>query len=140
MFTASNASADPVSPPSPEQPYSDKLLNDVLGVAVFDLNGLPREYFVTAENNSTQWVQIVFQALGLKSLLMSSLKLDSFQQILIGLGQQTAIVVRTKNAYVALLLRGKRHFPTPEVAERFSQWVRHFEQQTLRQNLRFIAA
>ncbi|HEY9738275.1 MAG TPA: hypothetical protein V6D06_18410 [Trichocoleus sp.] len=137
MFPASTAAA---SPESSKQPPSDKFLNDILGVAIFDLNGLPREYFVTAENKSTQWVQIVFQALGLKSLLMSSLKLDSFQQILITLGQQTAVVVRTKNAYVALLLRGQRHFPTQEIAERFSQWVRHFEQQTLRQNLRFIAA
>ncbi|HEY9879270.1 MAG TPA: hypothetical protein V6D29_12505 [Leptolyngbyaceae cyanobacterium] len=129
-----------VNSESSGQTSSEKVLDDILGVAIFDLNGLPREYFVTPENDSTNWVQIVFQSLGLKSLLMSSLKLESFQHISIYLNQQTAIVVRTKNAYVALLLKGKRHFPTTEVAERFSQWVRHFEQHTLRQNPRFKPA
>lgn len=115
-------------------------LDDILGVAIFDLNGLPREYFVTPENDSTSWVQIVFQSLGLKSLLMSSLKLESFQHISIALAQETAIVIRTRNAYIALLAKGKWHFSSAESAENFSQWVRQFEQTTLRHNPRFTAA
>jgi hypothetical protein len=31
----------------------DAVLKMILGVAIFDLSGLPREYFVTHENNST---------------------------------------------------------------------------------------
>lgn len=116
------------------------LINEIVGVAIFDLNGLPREYFVTAENENTHWVQIVFQALGLKSLLMSSMKLDNFHHICIGLNQQTAVVVRTKNAYVALLLRGKRNLNTALASEQFSQWVRQFEQDQLRQHPRFRPA
>lgn len=116
---------------------SEPLLNRIIGVAVFDRGGLPREYFVTAENDSTSWVQIVFQALGLKSLLMASLKLESFQQIAIGLHHQTAFVIRTKTDYVALLLDGTHHFSSVEAAERFNQWVRQFEQQSLRQHPRF---
>ncbi|MBD0337435.1 MAG: hypothetical protein ICV62_18265 [Cyanobacteria bacterium Co-bin13] len=116
------------------------MLDEILGVAIFDLNGLPREYFVTPENQSTSWVQIVFQALGLKSLLMSSLKLDSFQHISIHLDQQTAVVMRSKSAYVAILLKGPRHFPSDTAADRFGQWVRQFEQNTLRQHPRFKAA
>jgi hypothetical protein len=136
MFPASPALATESS----GKPSSEKVLEDILGVALFDLNGLPREYFVTPDNESTSWVQVVFQALGLKSLLMSSLKLESFQHISIHLGQQTAVVMRTKTAYVALLLRGQRHFSSDAAVDRFGQWVRQFEQTTLRQHPRFKAA
>jgi hypothetical protein len=118
----------------------DAILKMILGVAIFDLSGLPREYFITPENDSTTWVQLVFQALGLKSLLMSSLKLEGFFHISIGFGQQTALVVRTKDTYVALLLQDKMNFASVEQADRFSQWVRNFEQKLLRQNQRFIPA
>jgi hypothetical protein len=118
----------------------DAVLKMIFGVAIFDLSGLPREYFITHDHDSTTWVQIVFQALGLKSLLMSSLKLDGCFHISIGLGKQTALVVRTKDAYVALLMQDKMNFTSVEQADRFSQWVRQFEQKMLRQNPRFISA
>lgn len=118
----------------------EAILNSILGVAIFDLSSLPKEYYVTAENNNTNWVQLVFQALGLKSLLMSSLKLEGFMHISIGFSQQTAIVVRTKDDYIALLMREPILFKDVEQADKFSQWVRHFEQNLLRQNNRFIPA
>ncbi|QQE67303.1 hypothetical protein GFS31_40160 [Leptolyngbya sp. BL0902] len=118
----------------------DAILNNILGVAIFDLSSLPKEYYITAENNNTNWVQLVFQALGLKSLLMSSLKLEGFMHISIGFSQQTAIVVRTKDDYVALLMREPILFKDVEQSDKFSQWVRHFEQKLLRQNSRFIPA
>lgn len=111
-----------------------------MGVAIFDFSGLPQQYFVTADNESTSWVQLVFQALGLKSLLMSSLKLDSFSYICIELGHQTAIVVRTKEEYVALLLRQPLTFATAQESDRFSQWVRQFERRLLRDHDRFRPA
>lgn len=116
------------------------MLENIIGVAIFDFSGLPREYFITADNDSTSWVQLVFQALGLKSLLMSSLKLEGFSHICIELEQQTAIVVRTKNEYVALLLRRSLTFATAQEGDRFSQWVRQFERRLLRENSRFILA
>ncbi len=118
----------------------DALLADILGVAIFDFSGLPREYFITADNESTSWVQLVFQALGLKLLLMSSLKLEGFSHICIDLDQQTAIVVRTKKEYVALLLGRSLKFATAQESDRFSHWVRQFERQLLRQHDRFIPA
>jgi hypothetical protein len=129
----------------PAQPASqlsaqDKLLENIIGVAIFDFSGLPREYFITADNTSTSWVQIVFQALGLKSLLMSSLKLEGFSHICIGLNQQTAIVVRTKEEYIALLLQTPITFATAQESDRFSHWVRQFEQRLLREHKRFIPA
>jgi hypothetical protein len=118
----------------------DAILGSILGVAVFDLSGLPREYFVTRENDNTNWVQLVFQALGLKSLLMSSLKVEGFLHISIDYGERTAIVVRTKEDYVALLIKEPLKFESIQQSDRFSQWVRHFETHVLRQHERFIAA
>jgi hypothetical protein len=129
----------------PTQPASltfaqDALLDNILGVAIFDFSGLPREYFITADNDSTSWVQLVFQALGLKSLLMSSLKLEGFSHICIDLDQQTAVVVRTKEEYIALLMGSPLKFATAQESDRFSHWVRQFEHQLLRQHQRFIPA
>jgi hypothetical protein len=118
----------------------DAILKSILGVAIFDLSSLPKEYYVTADHDNTHWVQLVFQALGLKSLLMSSLKLEGFLHISIGFTQQTAIVVRTKDDYIALLLKEPIHFKDVEQADKFSQWVRHFENHILRQHNRFIPA
>jgi hypothetical protein len=123
----------PASPPGTR-------VENILGVAIFDFSGLPREYFVTADNESTSWVQLVFQALGLKSLLMSSLKLEGFSHIAIELEGQTAMVVRTKDKYVALLLRHPLTFTTVQESDRFSHWVRQFERQLLREHDRFIPA
>ena len=90
------------------QPKDTKFdITDILGVAIFDTNGLPREYFVTEEDPSTRWVQLVFQALGLRSLLASSLTLEGFQQVTIRLEETTAIVVRRPQDYIALQLKGE---------------------------------
>ena len=127
----------------PAQPASslstqEAMLENIVGVAIFDFNGLPQEYFITADNESTSWVQLVFQALGLKSLLMSSLQLEGFSHISIELDQQTAIVVRTKEEYVALLMGQSLTFATAQESDRFSHWVRQFERQLLREHSRFI--
>lgn len=115
-------------------------VDDILGVAIFDVSGLPREYFVTSDNTTTNWVQTVFQALGLKTLLMSSLKLEGFRNIAIHLDQRTAIVVRGRNAYIAVLVKGVKHFANDDAAEQFGHWTRQFEQTTLRQHPRFKSA
>ncbi len=99
------------------------LLEHILGVALFDVNGLPKAYFTTAAHPSTGWVQMVFQALGLRSLVASSLKLEGFHYTLIALSGSTAVVIRRRQDYVALLL-------TTPVAHQFqddpgplTQWV-----------------
>lgn len=76
-------------------------------MAVFDLNCLPQEYFVTEANSSTEWVQTAFQSLGLRSLLSASLELEGFQQITIHSEATTAIVVRRRQDYLALLFQGQ---------------------------------
>ncbi|PSN13312.1 hypothetical protein C7271_22645 [filamentous cyanobacterium CCP5] len=122
---------------SPQVQKTSITIDDVLGIAIFDASGLPQEYFVTPGNKTTQWVQVVFQALGLKPLLMSSLGLDGFHHGSAILADNTAVVVRGKRTYIAMLLKGQHVFRNLEEAEQFSQWSRQFEQTTLRQDSRF---
>lgn len=93
----------PTSNSFPALPHGLTLEN-IQGVALFDMNGLPKAYFVTDAHRTTQWVQMVFQALGLRSLLVSYFKLEGFHHIAICLKGRTAIVVRRRHDYVALLL------------------------------------
>ena len=113
---------------------------DILGVAIFDVNGLPREYFVTAEEPSTSWVQIVFQALGLRSLLSSSLELEGFYQITIGLKDTTAIVVRRRQDYIALQFKGQLTLHNPTDSERLAHLINALDPEKLRQHPHFTPA
>jgi len=112
-------------------------ITDILGVALFDLSGLPREYFVTDENPTTGWVQIVFQALGLRSLLSSSLELEGFHQITINLEATTAMVVRRKKDYIALQFRGKLALNNATDEERLLALVAALNPDKLRQHPHF---
>jgi hypothetical protein len=111
-----------------------------LGIAIFDINGLPREYFVTEENPSTNWVQIVFQALGLRSLLASSLELEGFHQITIGLVETTAVVVRRRQDYIALQFKEGLTFSTPADREQLTRWVNALDADKLSQHPHFKPA
>lgn len=112
-------------------------ITDILGVAIFDLTGLPREYFVTEENPTTGWVQIVFQALGLRSLLSSSLELDGFHQITINLEETTAIVVRRRQDYIALQFKGRLLINNPADSERLLNQIGGLNPDKLRQHPHF---
>ncbi|MFQ3616500.1 MAG: hypothetical protein SNJ57_02995 [Cyanobacteriota bacterium] len=117
------------------QASSGQYIDDLIGAAIFDLSGLPKEYFTTAESSDVSWVQTIFQALGLQSLLMSSLKLDGFRHAVIHGADYRAVVVRQKNRYTALLTR-----QTSEVlSESFIHWSQEFEPTMLRSHPRFSA-
>lgn len=88
------------STPLPTDTYEEL----VLGAALFDHSGLPREYFTTADNRDIGWVQTLFQALGLQSLLMSSLRLEGFDYAIAQGKGYFALVVRQRNYYLALLI------------------------------------
>ncbi|GAB4154285.1 MAG: hypothetical protein Fur0046_34210 [Cyanobacteria bacterium J069] len=114
---------------------SSTYADDLIGAAIFDLSGLPKEYFTTHESSDVSWVQTIFQALGLQSLLMSSLKLDGFRHAVIHGADYQAVVVRQKNRYTALLTQR-----TPEaLSESFIQWSQEFEPTILRSHPRFSA-
>ncbi len=113
-------------------PYADM----IVGAAVFDLNGLPKEYFITPETANMSWVQTIFQALGLRSLLMSSLQLEGFQHATIRGDEFCAIVVRQRSQYTALLLSQQEEL----LAESLIQWAQTFQLNELKHNPRFKAA
>lgn len=111
-------------------------MNDVIGAAVFDLSGLPKEYFTIPDNSNMSWVQTIFQALGLRSLLMSSLKLEGFNYVTVYGSEYCAIVVKQRNYYIALLLNRQ----VEEVSTELVEWAQQFEPDRLRNDPRFQAA
>ncbi|HEY9640063.1 MAG TPA: hypothetical protein V6C57_06240 [Coleofasciculaceae cyanobacterium] len=109
--------------------YSDA----VIGAAIFDLSGLPKEYLISTESNDVGWVQTIFQALGLQSLLSSSLKLEGFRYATVHDKNYQAIVVKQRTCYIALLIRSAQ---TP-VSQEFINWAQEFEPATLKADPRF---
>jgi hypothetical protein len=110
--------------------YSDS----VIGAAIFDLSGLPKEYFTTADSGDIGWVQTIFQALGLQSLLVSSLQLEGFHHAVIHGAGYCAIVVRQRARYTALLVR---QADFKELSSSFIYWMQDLEPTILRANPRF---
>lgn len=111
-------------------------LNHVIGAAIFDLNGLPKEYFTTPDNSSMSWVQTIFQTLGLRSLLMSSLQLENFSYVTIEGVECCAIVVKQRTHYTALLMKQQME----EIPSEMIHWVQAFEPALLRDHPRFKVA
>jgi hypothetical protein len=105
----------------------------IIGAAIFDLSGLPKEYLTTLESADIGWVQTSFQALGLQSLLTSSLRLEGFHHALIHSADYCTVVVKQKSRYMALLTRPSA-LRNPEP---FIQWVQELEPAALRSHPRF---
>lgn len=122
----------------PPQPQNSGMnyINDVIGAAIFDLNGLPKEYYTTSDNSSMSWVQTIFQALGLRSLLTSSLRLENFHHATLQGTDYCAVIVKQRTHYTALLLKQKADAISLEVID----WAQSFEAEALRQNPRFKTA
>ncbi|MBF2045965.1 MAG: hypothetical protein IGS54_00955 [Elainella sp. C42_A2020_010] len=108
-------------------------LDRILGAAVFDLTGLPKDYYISAESADISWVQSIFQALGLQALLTSSFQLKEFRHAVIHGAHCHAIVIRQANCYLALLIRQGE---TP-VSEDWIQWAVSFDPALLADDPRF---
>lgn len=121
-----------INPQGVQVNYSDS----VIGAAIFDLSGLPKEYFTTADSGDIGWVQTIFQALGLQSLLVSSLQLEGFRHAVIHGAGYCAIVVRQRARYTALLVR---QADFKELSSSFVHWMQDLEPTILRANPRFNA-
>lgn len=111
-------------------------LDYIVGAAIFDLNGLPKEYFTTSDTGNMSWVQTIFQALGLRSLLMSSLQLEGFHHVTIHGMDYCAVVVKQKSHYTALLVQQGEE----AITEAFIQWAQNFQPGQLKQDPRFHIA
>ncbi len=75
----------------------------VLGIAIFDLNGLPTAYLKTEEMPNMNWIQTAFQALGLR-LLFASITPDVFHHAVVQGANCSVLIVQQKQEYIAFLL------------------------------------
>jgi hypothetical protein len=82
-------------------------LDTVVGVAIFDLNGLPKEYLIAMDEVNIDWVQTVFQALGLQHLLTTALNLGDFRHATLRDEAHCTVVVQRPAHYIALLVNQK---------------------------------
>jgi hypothetical protein len=115
-------------------------ISTLLGVAIFDSSGLPKEYFITPENRDTAWVQLVFQSLGLRALLTSVLTLGEFSYTIVQTKAEDAIVVRTKDRFIAFLVKRIRPNTPARVDQAWIEWACGFEAEQLRSHSHFKAS
>ena len=98
----------------------NKFETHTLGAATFDLSGLPKEYYTLVDGSkSITWVQPIFQALGLKSLLAASLPVENFTHAVIYGKEYTAVVLKQQGNYLAILIDSQIQV----VDERFLNWA-----------------
>ncbi|NJR49716.1 MAG: hypothetical protein HC780_09230 [Leptolyngbyaceae cyanobacterium CSU_1_3] len=109
-------------------------LESVCGVATFDLNGLPKEYFVVEDNPNTNWIQATFQVLGLRSLF-STLLAEGFDHAAIRGQGYSVLIVQQNQFYVSFLLP-----LTVEMPATLIEWARSFQVDCLRHHDRFQAS
>lgn len=115
-------------------PEETKFEVHALGAATFDLSGLPKEYYTLVDGSkSIIWVQPIFQALGLKSLLAASLPVDNFTYAVIHGSDYTAIVIKQQGNYLALLIDPKSEI----INASFLNWAQSFDATSLKSNPKF---
>jgi hypothetical protein len=132
MAFTSVRSESPTSKP-PTALSTQSYAEFVIGAAIFDLSGLPKEYLVSSDSSDAGWVQTIFQALGLQSLLTSSLKLESFRYGIVHGKDTRAIVLRQRTCYIALLIRPSLR----SISKDFVRWAQEFELAHLKADPRF---
>ena len=105
-----------------------------LGAATFDLSGLPKEYYTLVDGSkSIIWVQPIFQALGLKSLLAASLPVENFTHAVIHGKEYTAVVIKQQGNYLALLIDSN----VETLDDQFLNWAHYFDATSLKNNPKF---
>ena len=112
-------------------------IQSILGAAIFDFNGLPKDYFTSAEYQDISWVQTVFQALGLRSLLVSSLQLETFNYAIVHGADHCAIITKQNHGYVATLVSQS---VLDKQATVIIQWMQNLHPGTFTSTPHFIRA
>lgn len=112
-------------------------IEQILGVAVFDSMGLPRDYFITSHHKDTQWVQLVFQSLGLQQLMASTMKLPPLGHAMVRTKVGNIVVVRCDQGYIALLIKRSLPQERPQIDSNWVNWVCDFEAHVLRSHTNF---
>ena len=114
-------------------------IDQILGLAVFDPMGLPRDYFITPQHKDTEWIQLVFQSLGLRHLIASALDLPGEGHIIIRTKIGNIVVVGYELGYIALLLKRSLPQERPQIDKYWVDWVCDFEATVVRTHENFKA-
>lgn len=118
------------------QASSVSYLERILGAAIFDENGLPKQYYISVEDADISWVQTIFQTLGIQVLLNSAFQLQGFSHAVIQGTYFHAIIIWRQNRYVALLIRQTE----PVISEDVIEWATEFDPTQLATDPRFSAS
>lgn len=128
----------------PQNPQSLKSVGlpdveQILGLAVFDVQGLPRESFITPQHKDTEWVQLVFQLLGLQYLLAAEMELPPVDHAVIRSKVGNIVIVRSQQGYIALFLKRALPQERPSITQAWVEWICDFEQNIVRRHSNFKA-
>lgn len=121
-----------ISNPQSLQSTTLPTVEQILGLAVFDLSGLPRSYFITDQHKDTAWIQLVFQSLGLQQLLAAEMELPTLDHMMIRTKVGNIVVVRSDQGYVALLLKRALPQERPHIDNAWVDWICEFEATVVR--------
>ncbi len=111
--------------------YSDQ----ILGAAVFDPSGLPKDYYIPISNADIGWIQTIFQVLGLQALLNSAFQVEGFRHAVIHGTHFHALIIRKPTCYVALLIQQSNIVISAQLID----WATQFDPASLADDPRFTA-
>jgi hypothetical protein len=119
----------------PVKAFSVSYSDQILGAAIFDLSGLPKDYYISLETADISWVQTIFQALGLQALLHSTFKISGFRHAVIHGTYFYALIIQKPSCYVALLIQQNEVV----ISEQLIAWATDFDPASLAQDPRFTS-
>ncbi len=111
----------------------------ILGLAVFDRVGLPRDYFITLQHEDTEWIQLAFQLLGLQQLIVTTLELPRLSNAMIRTKVGNIVMVCYDQGYIAILLKRVLPQERPHVDKAWVAWICEFEANVVRNHPNFRA-
>ncbi|MGD1856681.1 MAG: hypothetical protein ACFB2W_20800 [Leptolyngbyaceae cyanobacterium] len=114
-------------------------VEQILGLAVFDPEGLPCDCFITSQHKDTEWVQLVLQSLGLRQLMSSAMDLPQAGNTIIRTKIGNIAIVCCDRGYIALLLKRSLPQERPQIGHDWVDWICEFEATVVRTHTNFKA-
>ncbi|MEL6222944.1 MAG: hypothetical protein AAFR31_09920 [Cyanobacteria bacterium J06627_8] len=122
---------------NPEQVNTQQITKVLLGAAIFDLSGLPKTYLTRREDVDVHWVQTIFQALGLQSIIASFLPCDDCQHAVVHGNDYSVVVMAQPLQYAAVLIDRADY---NQLSDELISWMKTVEPATLIQDAHFREA
>lgn len=115
-------------------------IDQILGIAVFDPQGLPRQYFVTtAKHQDDDWIRLAFQALGLKQLLMDEMELPQLDHVMMRTKTGNLVILPYAQGFIALHIKRALPQEQPNIDNHWTPWACNLIETVIKQDSRFKA-